>query len=173
MRDERCCAILDARREVRSMRKFRLIALFVVLAAMVVSANGAVAGNGSSPKQVTIVSPMTVNYPSPNTGTFTTSGPAATSGLICPSGTVKDTFIKIYERTDGYNVIVRKAFTCEDRSGTFFVYLAAHGQNGTESLMWAVLGGTDKYGSLRGIGDGSTELTNTGGINTYTGFLLG
>jgi hypothetical protein len=160
------------------MKKRRLIGLFVVLAAMVVSANVAVAGNGS-PKQVSIVSAMTFNNPNPNTGTFTASGAAADSGLICKSGTVLDTGLLFtgYQGRNGFNVQVRKTFTCDDNSGTFFVKLQVHGEwDGTETFSWVVQGGTGSYGNLRGSGSGSTVPNadpSTGNTNTYTGSLLG
>ena len=154
--------------------KLRLIALFVVLAAMVVSVNVAGAGRSGPPPQVTIVSPITLADPF-NFGTFTATGPAAESGLICSTGTVVDTFLiyKGYQSGKGYNVLVTKTFTCDDESGTFFVRLAAQSRNGTETFNWVVQGGTGSYASLRGRGDGSTVPTDDGGINTYTGFLTG
>lgn len=157
------------------MKKLRLIALFVVLAAMVMSANAAVASNGA-PTQVSIVSDMTFNNPNPNTGTFTTSGPAADSGLICPSGTVFDTGFVFsgFQGRDGFNVLVRKTFTCADGSGTFFVKIQVHGEfDGTERFSWVVQGGTGSYGNLHGSGSGSTVPRPGGNTNTYAGFLIG
>jgi len=156
------------------MKKFRLTALFVVLAAMVVSADVAVAGNGP-PTQVKIVSNILFNPNGFNTGDFVTSGPAS-GGLICASGTLVDTSLIFvgYQGGQGFQVQVRKTFTCADGSGTFFVKLEVHGQfNGTETFSWVVQRGTGNYRSLRGSGNGSTVPTDTGNINTYVGFLTG
>jgi hypothetical protein len=156
------------------MVKRRLAALFVVLAAIVVSANVAVAGNGP-PTQVKIVSNVLFNPNGFNTGDFVTSG-AASGGLICAKGTLVDTSLIFvgFQGGQGFQVQVRKTFTCDDGSGTFFVKLQVHGQfDGTETFSWVVQGGTGKYQSLRGSGNGSTVPTNTGNINTYDGFLIG
>ena len=156
------------------MKKHRLIALLVVFAAMIVSANVAVAGNGP-PTQVHIVSPVLFNPNGFNTGTFTTSG-AASGGLVCASGTLVDTSLIFvgFQGGQGFQVQVRKTFTCDDGSGTFFVKLQVNGQfDGTETFSWVVQGGTGNYQSLRGSGNGSTVPTDTGNINTYDGFLTG
>ena len=159
-----------------AMKKFRLIALFVVLAAMVVSANVAVAGNGP-PTQVRIVSNITFNTSGGfNTGDFNTFGAASSGGLICASGTLVDTSLIFvgFQGGQGFQVQVRKTFTCDDGSGTFFVKLQIQGQfDGTETFSWVVQGGTGNYASLRGSGNGSTVPTGTGNINTYDGFLTG
>jgi len=157
------------------MMKRRLAALFVVLAAIVVGANVAVAGNGP-PTQVHIVSNILFNTSGGfNTGDFITSG-AASGGLICAKGTLVDTSLIFvgFQGGQGFQVQVRKTFTCDDGSGTFFVKLQIQGQfDGTETFSWVVQGGTGNYASLRGSGNGSTVATDTGNINTYDGFLTG
>jgi hypothetical protein len=131
----------------------------------------------SSPKQVTIVSNVTFNPDGPNYGDFTATGKAADSGLICKHGTFVDTFLWISDRKypDGLvRLIVRKAFTCDDGSGTFSGTLAikADFETGIESFVWVVQGESGRYRALRGGGLGSTVPTDTGNINTYQGFLF-
>jgi hypothetical protein len=130
-------------------------------------------------EQVTITSHMTFNNPNPNTGDFTTSGPATDSGLICPAGTVLDTSLVFggFQSDRGFQVLVRKTFTCNDGSGTFFVKIQAHAAaDGTESFTWVVQGGTGAYESLKGSGTGSSvpnDDPSTGNTNNYEGFLVG
>jgi hypothetical protein len=130
-------------------------------------------------QQVAIVSHMTFNDPPPNTGDFTTSGPATGSGLICGSGDVTDTRVIFVGYPSGhkYQVLVLKDFVCRDGSGTIFVKIQVHGNvDGTESFTWVVQGGTGDYANLRGSGKGSTVPNadpSTGNTNFYEGFLVG
>ena len=130
-------------------------------------------------QQVAIVSHMSFNDPPPNTGDFTTSGPAADSGLICASGDVTDTRVIFvgYPSGQKYQVLVLKNFVCSDGSGTIFVKIQVHGNfDGTESFAWVVQGGTGDYTNLRGSGQGSTVPNadpSTGNTNFYEGFLVG
>ncbi len=121
------------------------------------------------PHQVTIVSPMTISNPS--TGTFTATGPAVRSHLICPSGSVTDILLQGFP-APGF--VVLKAFVCADGSKTFIVRLQVYqNPDGTELIRWAVQGGTGPYRDLQGSGSGSTVVLNPGQtvINTYTGFI--
>jgi hypothetical protein len=151
-------------------------ALGAVLALMAFIAPVAAA----TPQQVQIVSQMTFNPDGPNFGDFAASGAAVDSGLICASGTVLDTGIVFggFQSGRGFQVLVRKTFTCDDGSGTIFVKIQVHAAtDGTESFSWIVQGGTGAYEHLRGSGDGSTVPLpgdpQPGNINTYSGFLLG
>ena len=155
-----------------------------VLAAVLAVGIGLVSGQAPAAaaartEQVTITSHMTFNFPdSPNTGDFTTSGPATDNGLICPAGTVLDTSLVIggFQSGHGFQVNVRKTFTCDDGSGTFFVKLVAHAAtDGTESFTWVVQGGTGAYEGLRGNGDGFTvpnDDPSTGNTNNYEGSFV-
>jgi hypothetical protein len=154
-----------------------------VFAALLVVGIGLVSGLAPAAagrtEQVTITSHMTFNFPDPNTGDFTTSGPATDSGLICPAGTVLDTSLVFggFQSGRGFQVLVRKTFTCNDGSGTFFVKLQVHAANdGTESFTWVAQGGTGAYESLRGSGTGFSvpnDDPSTGNTNNYEGFLVG
>lgn len=160
----------------------RLIVRGVVAAVLAVGiglVSGQAPAAAARTEQVTITSHMTFNFPDPNTGDFTTSGPATDSGLICAAGTVLDTSLVIggFQSDRGFQVNVRKTFTCGDGSGTFFVKLVAHAAtDGTESFTWVVQGGTGAYEGLRGSGDGFTvpnDDPSTGNTNNYEGFLVG
>jgi len=134
------------------------------------------------PLGVTIVSNVTFNPDGPNYGDFETAGSATDSGLICEAGTFVDTRLTLggFQSDRGeVQLMVRKEFTCDDGTGTFFVQLAIHANfdTGIESFMWVVQGGTGDHAKLRGSGSGSTVSDGsdpqTGNINTYIGFLIG
>ncbi len=133
------------------------------------------------PQQVTIVSHMNFNPDGFNYGTFEASGSAVDSGVVCDSGLVDDTRLIFagFQSGRGIQIPVRKTFTCDDGSGTFFVKIQVHLDlaTSTESFSWVVLGGTGDYVNLHGSGDGSTvsdgSHPQTGNFNTYVGFLLG
>jgi len=134
----------------------------------------------ASPEAVTIVSPMTFNPDGFNFGTFDASGTAVDDGLLCASGTVDDTRLLFagFQSNRGVQIPVRKTFTCDDGSGTFFVKIQVHLDfaTATESFSWVIQGGTGAYEHLHGSGDGSTVSDGsdpqTGNINTYEGFLV-
>lgn len=122
---------------------------------------------------VTISSEMTHSEPH-NTGTFTATGDAVSSGLLCTSGSVTD--LDLVRRAPN-QLSVRKVFSCEDGSGTFTVRLQVHQdfEAQTETFTWVVLGGTGSYEDLRGAGGGTTETADLGSgpvTNIYSGFLL-
>jgi hypothetical protein len=134
----------------------------------------------ATPQQVQIVSDMTFNPDGPNFGDFAANGKAVDSGLICARGTVLDTGIVFggFQSGRGFQVLVRKTFTCDDGSGTIFVKIQVHAStDGTESFTWIVQGGTGSYMNLRGSGDGTTVPLpgdpEPGNINSYSGFLVG
>jgi hypothetical protein len=162
------------------MRGRLLAAAVAVSAASLASLGLTTPAAAASPEQVTIVSPMTFNPDGFNFGTFDASGSAVDNGLICESGTVDDTRIIFagFQSGRGAQIPVRKTFTCDDGSGTFFVKIQVHLDfaTATESFSWVVLGGTGAYEHLRGSGDGSTVSDGsdpqTGNINTYVGFLV-
>lgn len=151
----------------------------VLLAGIVATSAVAPAAAASTLQQVSITSHMTFNFPDANTGDFTASGPAADSGLICGAGDVLDVGVIFvgFQSDRGYQVLVRKAFTCDDGSGTIFVKIQVHGNNdGTETFSWVVLGGTGAYVDLHGSGFGSTVPNAdpaSGNTNFYGGFLVG
>lgn len=136
--------------------------------------------SAASPQQVQIVSHMNFNPDGPNFGDFTATGSAVDSGLVCGSGSVVDTGIVFagFQSDRSIQILVRKTFTCDDGSGTFFVKIQVHLdlETATESFSWVVKGGTDDYANLRGSGSGTTVSDGsdpqTGNFNTYTGFLL-
>ena len=132
---------------------------------------------------VVVIGPVAAASPQPiaftihmhyevGTGTYeVTSG----GGLICPTGTVEDTYLHFagYEGNQGTQLVVDKTMTCE--AGTFFVKMQIHANpDGTESFSWIVRGGTGDYARLRGSGSGST-VPGEPGYNTgyFSGFLLG
>jgi len=149
-----------------------VVAVIVAVMALVVAIAPAAA---ASPQPVTISSVMTFHDTGPSTGTFDATG----SSLICAHGTVLDTGL-IFSGArggHGYQVLVRKLFTCSDGSGTINVKLQVQGNNdGTESFEWVIQGGTGGYASLTGSGSGSSVPVGdpeSGIVNTYVGFLIG
>ena len=134
----------------------------------------------ASPTSVHIESPMHFNQDAFNTGTFTANGPAVDDELLCASGTVVDTRLILAGEQSGrkIQIPVRKTFTCDDGSGSFFVKIQVHLDldTSTEAFSWVIQGGTDAYASLRGSGSGTTvsdgSVPQTGNINTYDGFLV-
>lgn len=124
---------------------------------------------------------MTFNPDGFNFGTFEASGSAVDNGTICDSGTVDDTRIIFvgFQSGRGAQIPVRKTFTCDDGSGTFFVKIQVHldFESSTETFSWVTLGGTGDYAHLKGSGSGSTVSEGsdpqTGNINTYDGFVIG
>jgi hypothetical protein len=156
-------------------RARRAIAVLAALAAVLAVATPAAAG---SPKAVTIVSHVTFNPDGPNFGTFSATGPAVTSGVICAAGTFVDTDIRFagFQSDRGFvQLQVDKTFTCDDDSGAFFVkmQIQANFDTGIETFTWVAKGGTGDYTALRGSGTGSTVPNPPiGNINTYEGFVL-
>lgn len=135
--------------------------------------------SAATPQSVTIVSHVTFNPDGPNYGDFQAFGPAVDNGVVCPAGTFVDTYIRFggFQSNRGIvQIVVGKALTCDDGSGTFNVQLriTANFDTGFETFTWVVLsGGTGDYSALRGGGNGSTVPNfPPGNINTYTGFLL-
>ena len=157
----------------------RILGATALLVGLGSALNVASAAAGNT-QQVAIVSHMAFNDPPPNTGDFTTSGPATDSGLICESGDVTDTRVIFVGDRSGFRfqVLVLKDFVCDDGSGTIFVKIQVHGNfDGTESFSWIVQGGTGEYSNLRGSGQGSSvpnvDPSNPGNTNSYEGFLVG
>jgi len=153
--------------------QMRAIVVVLAAATALVVAIGPVAA--ASPQPVTISSVMTFHDTGPSTGTFDATG----SSLICAQGTVVDIGLIFSGARSGhgYQVLVRKLFTCSDGSGTIFVKLQVQGNNdGTESFEWVIQGGTGAYASLTGSGRGSSVPVGdpeSGIVNTYVGFLIG
>jgi len=151
-----------------SSHRARAIVAALAASLALATAIGPVAAAQPKPRQVTIVSDMTVPG-NPNYGSFTASG----SPLICRSGLVLDTRLVMLRgsfETD-YVLTVDKTFTCSE-SNTFFARLLVHGNGGVETFTWAILGGTGKYHGLFGLGSGSTVPIEGGVTNTYTGYLF-
>ena len=138
------------------------------------------AGAASKTQQVNITSHMSFNDPPPNTGDFTTSGPATDSGLICEVGRVVDTGLVFggFESGHQVQILVRKDFTCADGSGTIHIKIQVHANfDGTEKFTWVVQGGTGDYSNLHGSGQGFTVPNAAsqppGNTNFYEGFVVG
>lgn len=160
-----------------TLRVRRPVAVIVALGlALVIAAPTVAAG----PTAVHIVSPMHFNQDTFNTGTFEASGAAVDDGILCASGTVVDTGIILAGGQSGrkIQIPVRKTFTCDDGSGSFFVKIQVHLDLSTftERFSWVIQGGTDAYASLRGSGSGTTipdgSDPQTGNINTYDGSVI-
>jgi hypothetical protein len=134
----------------------------------------------AAPRGVEIVSHMTFNPDGFNYGTFEATGPAVDGGLVCASGTVDDTRIIFvgFQSNRSAQIPVRKTFTCDDGSGTFFVKIQVHLEfaTSTEFFSWVVLGGTGDYADLSGAGSGTTVSDGsdpqTGNFNNYEGILI-
>ena len=153
-----------------SSHRARAIVAALAASLVLVTVIGPAAAS-TSPQRVTIVSDMTVPG-NPNYGSFTASG----SPLICSSGDVIDTRLVLLKgefETD-FVLTVNKTFTCDDGSGTFFARLLVRMSGGVETFTWVILGGTEGYHDLFGLGSGSTEPFRGGGgvTNTYTGYLV-
>jgi hypothetical protein len=149
-----------------------LVVLAAVALLFTVWSPAAVVAAGQ-PHGVAISSEMTRSEPH-NTGTFTATGDAASSGMMCTSGSVTD--LDLVRRAPN-QLSVRKVFSCEDGSGTFTVRLQVHQdfEAQTETFTWVVLGGTGAYKDLRGAGGGTTETADLASgpvTNIYTGFLV-
>ncbi len=143
---------------------------------------------------VTVIAPAAAAAPKPVTidvvntfadgppfGTFTASGSAVDSGLICPSGATLDPLDLFAGGQSGrkLQILVLKQFTCDDGSGTFLIKMQVHIDFATgETFTWVVLNGTGDYEHLNGGGPGATLSLpddDDGGHNEniYTGFLIG
>ena len=147
-------------------------ALLVGLGLASKRANG---GSGNT-QHVSMVLPTLFNDPPPNTGTFTTTGPATDSGLICEHGTTVDTRIVFvgFQSDFQIQVLVLKNLVCDDGSGTMFFKMQVHGNfDGTETFNWVVQGGTGDYANLRGSGQGVSVPNETGNDSFWDGFLVG
>ncbi len=164
---------------MRTSHRPARVPVAIVAAALVALASIAPAA-AAAPESVHIVSPMHFNQDAFNTGTFTASGSAVDDGTVCASGVVEDYHILLAggQSNRKLQIPVRKAFTCDDGSGTFYVKIQVHleFETSTEAFSWVVLGGTDDYARLRGSGSGSTvgdgSNPQTGNINTYDGFVI-
>lgn len=132
----------------------------------------AVPAAATAPTDVTIVSLM---YLPEHTGTFDASGPAVDAGILCPSGDVVDTELRVAKQNDRVFIIfVHKLFTCADGSGTFEMDLNVQilGIPPVSQATWRVVAGNDAYARLRGQGKLTTESAGDDDvIDTYTGGL--
>jgi len=134
----------------------------------------------AAPQPVTIVVVNTFADPPPF-GSFTASGSAVDSGLMCPSGTTIDTADEFAggQSNRKLQILVLKEFTCADGSGTFLIKMQVHIDFATgETFTWVVLNGTGHYAHLHGSGPGATESLPSDddgdhNQNTYSGFLIG
>lgn len=149
----------------RARAAIAAVAALLALAAVI----GPVTAAEPRPQGVTIVSPMVVPG-NPNYGTFTTSG----STLICGSGHVIDTRLVVLRGSldTDFVITVNKTFTCDDGSGAFFARLLVRSSGGCETFTWAILGGTEAYRGLFGLGSGSTVPFEGGVTNTYRGYVF-
>ena len=162
----------------RDARFIRTVAITVAasLALIVVIAPASAA----SPEAVHIVSHMDFNQGDFNTGDFHASGDAVENDTLCSDGTVQDTRIIFAGGQSGRKaqIPVRKTFTCDDDSGTFFVKIQVHLDfaTSTETFSWVIQGGTGDYAGLSGSGQGTTVSDGsdpqTGNYNTYDGFVI-
>ena len=162
-------------------RSHRIMRIGVAFGAAAIALGALVGPAGAAtPETVGIVSHMQFNPDGPNFGDFVATGDAVNNGLICSTGTVVDTRIIVagFRSGRGAQIPVRKTFTCDDGSGTFFVKIQVHLDfaTSTESFSWVILGGTGGYEQLKGSGQGSTVSDGTdpqtGNINTYDGFVI-
>lgn len=162
-------------------RRARAMLGILAAAAVLAVVTGPVAA--AAPRQATIVSHVTFNPDGPNYGTFAISGPAVTDHVLCASGTFVDTGIRFagfQSDRAGRTIVqlqVNKTFTCDDRTGTFFVkmQIQADVDTGLETFTWVVQGGTGQYRRLSGSGSGTTvrDEDGNGNTNTYVGFVVG
>ena len=107
--------------------------------------------------------------------TFFASGPAVSSGAVCPTGTVDDLSIVASGPSGGSSTIlhVLKRFHCTDLSGTFDVRMTVHLDLVTNetTASWRVAGGTGAYTHLRGNGSlvGTPIVPGTSIHDVYDG----
>jgi len=89
-------------------------------------------------------------------GTFTITGSAADSGLVCSSGVTHNVSNVASGPSGGdfVNLRVIKRFTCDDLSGTFDVMLLVRLDLVTHytTARWTVVDGTGDYATLHGRG---------------------
>ena len=130
-------------------KKYKILVLFIAA----VLAFYSVPAMAAPPMNVHIVSLETI---ADNGGTFTITGAAVDSGLVCPTGTTEN-ISNVGTGPDGgdfLNLRVIKRFTCDDLSGTFDVQLLVRLDLVTHytTARWTVVDGTGDYASLQGRG---------------------
>jgi hypothetical protein len=76
-------------------------------------------------------------------------GPFTASAPFCPAGRAADT--KNVSDVPPVGLVVLRAFTCDDGTGSFTALLPATGEHGGGGS-WRIVDGTGKYATLRGIG---------------------
>lgn len=103
-------------------------------------------------------------------GTFTASGSAVETGIICPTGMVFDDSVS---SSGGQSPVlllfVHKHFTCDDGSGSFEMDLNVRIADSGTTAQWRIVSG---FGSLEGLsGEGylTATLTENALYDTYFG----
>ena len=111
----------------------------------------------------------------PTGGPFVASGPAVDAGLVCPTGTTIDVGAKAagFQSQAGVNLLVVKAFDCDDLSGSFIVKLQVRLDSRGDNFAWVVVNGDGAYARLRGAGDGYGIPFGTGPDVGVDDFYLG
>jgi len=95
----------------------------------------------------------------------------ATGRSLCPSGQVATTYnFFLGSVPDGFNLVVGKSFTCDDRSGTFDVVIYVEVKPGAarNNFRWLITHGTGQYEGLLGSGTGFGDSLGDG-LDHYTG----
>jgi hypothetical protein len=88
-------------------------------------------------------------------------GPFTASAPFCPAGRAADT--KNVSDIPPVGLVVLRAFTCDDGSGSFTALLPATGEHAGGGS-WRIVEGTGKYATLRGMGRySSTRLSGDPG----------
>jgi hypothetical protein len=88
-------------------------------------------------------------------------GPFTASPPFCPAGRAVDT--EDVSDVPSVGLVVLRAFTCDDGTGSFTALLPATGEH-SGGGSWRIVDGTGKYATLRGIGRySSTRLSGDPG----------
>jgi hypothetical protein len=142
------------------MRLLVLLVLAVTLAIGTGAVQAASSDDAPYAKKVAITSAVD--------GPFTTTG-----GSLCSSGQVATTYNFFRgSAPDGFDLVVGKSFTCDDRSGTFelVIYVEVRPGAPRNDFRWLITHGTGRYAGLLGAGTGFGDSLGDG-LDHYTGRL--
>jgi hypothetical protein len=145
-----------------------VLGLLVVVGALAVVTAVAQAG----PDDQGVASSQEAPYAEKVSITSAVDGPFdATGRSLCPSGQVATTYnFFLGSVPDGFNLVVGKSFTCDDRSGTFdvVIYVEVKPRAERNNFRWLITHGTGQYEGLLGSGTGFGDSLGDG-LDHYTG----
>lgn len=143
-------------------RRQRLPSAAIVGLVLAVAATAAVArGSSAAPTAFTLTLDGS-HVPDPGLPAgLRHEGPFTASAPFCPQGRAVDT--KDVSDLPPVGLVVLRAFTCDDGTGSFTALLPATGEHSGGGT-WRIVDGTGKYATLRGMGRySSTRLSGDPG----------